>query len=60
MTRRRNNDIPGQCSESRECMAERQTRHTTRGQEREEIEKQRKEEKETQRGGKERQREKRK
>lgn len=29
VTRRRNNDIPGQCSESTECMAERQTQHTT-------------------------------
>lgn len=36
-TRKRNNDIPGQCSESRECIAERQT-NTTHNQRRKERE----------------------
>lgn len=50
LTGKRNNDIPGQCSESRERMAERQT-NTTTGQKRE---KQRRKEKETEGGRRER------
>lgn len=55
MTRRRNNDIPGQCSESRERMAERQTKHNTQPEDKRERNKERRTKK--QRGGKRRDRE---